>query len=556
MVLERVREYIERTSLFSPGARVVVGLSGGADSVCLLEALRLLAPQLRLSLFAIHIHHNIRGAEADEDRAFAESFCAKRGIPFRCICRDIPKEAAGRGLGLEEAGRLARREEFERALAALPADVIALAHHKNDLAETMLFQLARGSGLRGLLGISPRSGPYVRPLLCLTRAEIETFLRERGLSFREDATNADPAYSRNRIRHEILPALLKNVNPHAVEHMAEASAELLETRDYLESLLPGKWSRCAVEFPCGRDANVSRINGMSSCRRDAVENVEKGTAAVLLLAGQMQAEPAIFQRMLVREAFRRLGGLKDIGRVHVAAVLDLLEGAVGRRRNLPGILASRTEEGVLLALVRRRALDGGSEGTEDTRLATGKEGVYCAGKDGEGQAGGRHFSHKDGEGQAGGTNVPLNIPGETCFGGWLFTAELHPGPAASPFTPVSGSGCLPAGQNPAMPQIRPGTENHYTKAFDYDIINDKLNLRFREKGDYLVIHPDGRKKTLSNLFTDRKIPKGERDGIVLLAAAREVLWALGVRGGESARVGVDTRTVLLLRAARYGNWEE
>lgn len=472
-MLEKIRRFIAAEGLLSPGARVVVGFSGGADSVCLLEALRLLAPELSLTLFALHVHHGIRGGEADGDAAFAAGFCEKRGIPLRTVCRDIPAEARQKGLGLEEAGRLARREELARMVREVSADRAALAHHKNDLAETMLFQLARGTGLAGLSGISPSNGIFVRPLLCVTRAEIETWLRGRRLSWREDSTNADTAYARNRLRHRVLPELTR-VNAQAVTHMAEASAELREVCGYLESLLPDKWDRCAAKTPEG----------------------------ILLSAGELLAEPPLFQRMLIREAFRRLGGLRDLGKVHVEAVRDLLRGAKGRRRDLPGMAALRSGEGVLLTAARGEAISGPERSRE-----LPEEGVR------------------------------LRIPGVTVYGGWRFTAELL-------HMPEENSAGNPDASMPWK------LENDYTKWFDYAKIRKSIFLRGRMRGDYLVIHPDGRRKTISNLFTDRKVPRGERDGVVMLAAGPEILWAVGIRSGESARIDGESRELLRVSAER------
>ena len=574
-MLEKVRKYIEAEGLLSLGTRVVVGFSGGADSVCLLEALRLLAPELGLTLFALHVHHGIRGAEADGDAAYAAKFCEKRGIPLRTVFRDIPAEARAKGLGLEEAGRLARRGELSRALRELPADAAALAHHKNDLAETMLFQLARGTGLAGLSGISPVSGSFIRPLLCLTRGEIEAWLKSRGIAWREDSTNADTAYARNRIRHEALPALSK-VNAQAVTHMAEASGEIREAYAYLESLLSDKWRRCAAAAP-------------------------EGARGILLIAEAVLAEPALFQRMLVREAFRRLGGLKDLGKVHVEAVLDLLRGKEGRRRDLPGLSAVRTAEGAALLPAGDRQVSGRErigDAPEEPSVSARKTPEDARKRDLPGE------------------RAELKIPGETTFDGWKFTAELlrlpqedgealpssgeigrKRGPEELMFTPshetivkqachpkrsegarlnhagvsdfdeilrpdglrmtgpLHAKHCLPQNDragvsNPEETGLPWKSQNHYTKWFDYDKIEKRIELRRRENGDFLTIHPDGRRKTLSNLFTDRKVPREERDRVALLAAGQEILWAVGIRAGESARVDEGTRAILRVSAER------
>ena len=212
-------------ALLPPGSRVLVAVSGGCDSICLLHLLWTKREAWGLSVFAAHYEHGIRGEDSLRDAAFVEAFCRERGIPCTVEHGDVPAFARERGLGLEEAARDLRYAFLERTADTLGCDRIATAHNADDNAETMLLNLTRGSGLRGLGGIPPVRGRIVRPLLAVTRQEIEDYLRENGLPHTEDASNADESLRRNRLRHRVLP-LLREMNP-ALSRTLGDTAELL-----------------------------------------------------------------------------------------------------------------------------------------------------------------------------------------------------------------------------------------------------------------------------------------------------------------------------------------
>ena len=186
---EKVFSCLEKWHMTEPGMRIVVGLSGGADSVALLLLLSEYREKGQIEVEALHVHHGIRGETADRDQAFCEAFCRERGIPLKIVKKDVPEMALGLHMSLEEAGREARYEAFEEYQREHPGSRTALAHHQNDQAETMLFRLMRGTGLRGLRGMEPVRLPYIRPLLCVTKEEILEFLKEEGISWEEDESN-------------------------------------------------------------------------------------------------------------------------------------------------------------------------------------------------------------------------------------------------------------------------------------------------------------------------------------------------------------------------------
>lgn len=259
-----IKRYIEANQLIRPGDGVVVGLSGGPDSVFLLYALHTLQARMGFTLRAVHVHHGIRGAEADRDEAFSEKLCVKLDIPFQAVHVAAPAYAAQHGLSLEEAARILRYEALEAArqqlgqtLAARPSDSpsrlpdarsmkglpassapaawIAVAHHLDDQAETVLHNLVRGAGLRGLAGMENRRNHVIRPLLSIKREDILKWLKQYDIPYVTDSTNADPHYTRNRIRSTVLPEL-REINPEASAHIAHSAALLREADAYFHAL--------------------------------------------------------------------------------------------------------------------------------------------------------------------------------------------------------------------------------------------------------------------------------------------------------------------------------
>ena len=277
-----IKRYIEKNQLICPGDGVVVGLSGGPDSVFLLYALHTLQARMGFTLRAVHVHHGIRGAEADRDEAFSAELCAKLAVPFQAVHVAAPAYAAQHGLSLEEAARILRYEALEAArqqlgqtLAARPSDSpvpdsartsdspaftagspsrlpdawsmkglpapsapaawIAVAHHLDDQAETVLHNLVRGAGLRGLAGMENRRNHVIRPLLSIKREDILKWLEQNNIPYVTDSTNADPHYTRNRIRSTVLPEL-REINPEASAHIAHSAALLREADAYFHAL--------------------------------------------------------------------------------------------------------------------------------------------------------------------------------------------------------------------------------------------------------------------------------------------------------------------------------
>jgi tRNA(Ile)-lysidine synthase len=238
-VLRRIEHTIRERDLIRPGMHVIAGVSGGADSMALLYALWFLAPRLGFQLSATHLHHGLRGEAADGDAALVEEICAKLKIPCHVKREDVTRKRKRPGVSFEMAAREARHDFFREALAQRAGDVVALAHHRDDQAETVLMRLLCGCGIEGLGGMDyraePASGlPVIRPMLDVSRATIEVFLRRFHLAWREDHTNRDPCYLRNRIRRHTVPFLAQNGFPGVTDALVRLADIMREEAAWLD----------------------------------------------------------------------------------------------------------------------------------------------------------------------------------------------------------------------------------------------------------------------------------------------------------------------------------
>ena len=309
----RVAVTIREQHLFKPGDTLIIGLSGGADSTALLDLLAGL-PGTPLRLIAAHLNHCLRGAESDSDEEFCRQLAVQYTIPFESRRIDVKALASDTSLNLEDAGRRARISFFDELLARWQATAVVLAHHADDQAETILMRLLRGSGMTGLAGMSYcNNRGYIRPLLDITRAEIEAHLVDRGINWREDSTNLDTAFLRNRIRHELLP-LLEHYNPSVRTSLATTAALLYAENDLLDDL-------------------TAQASGQI-CRTTATGI----TCDIKLLLSQ----PLALQRRVIRLTLARLvGTLDEFSYHHISAICRMIASARPNARiSLPhGIVA-------------------------------------------------------------------------------------------------------------------------------------------------------------------------------------------------------------------------
>jgi tRNA(Ile)-lysidine synthase len=297
ILISRVEKTIRTQCLIQPGDTLVVALSGGADSTALLDLLTRL-PDYNLRLIATHLNHCLRGAESDADQEFCRLLAERYSIPFEFRRVDVSKLSEDNRLNLEDAGRRARIELFDEISRKYGAAAVVLAHHADDQAETILMRLLRGSGMAGLSGMSYRNGRgYVRPLLDVTRSEIEQYLNGRKLEWREDASNSDTVYLRNRVRHQLLPQL-EQYNPDIRSALA-ATASIISGDEALLVELTEKAFTASCLLEGGR---------------------------VVCSIGQLRELNLALKRRVLRHAIKQLSGtLEGISLSHIDSVGDLID---------------------------------------------------------------------------------------------------------------------------------------------------------------------------------------------------------------------------------------
>lgn len=222
--LDKIRDYIHANGLLKDGADVIVGLSGGADSTALLLVLL----RLGYRCTAVHCNFHLRGTESDRDQQFVTDLCKKLGVELKVCSYDTQSYARQNGISIEMAARELRYADFERIMNDTGAYAVCIAHHRDDSVETVLLNLIRGTGIKGLTGIKPRNGHIIRPLLCVSRQEIEDWLHKEGQPYITDSTNLETDYTRNKIRLQLLP-LMRTINPDVDNAVAETAGHLQQS---------------------------------------------------------------------------------------------------------------------------------------------------------------------------------------------------------------------------------------------------------------------------------------------------------------------------------------
>ena len=452
---KKVEAYIAKHNMLRQNDRVIAAVSGGADSVCLLKLLVDLRGRLHLEIQAVHVHHGLRGREADRDAEFVRELSEKWKVPCLVVYRDAAAYGKEHGIGVEEAGRQLRYQVFDEAAARWGGTRIAVAHHRDDQAETILHNLFRGSGLKGLGGMAPVRDNVIRPLLCVGRQEIAGYLEEQNISFCQDSTNELTDYTRNKLRHKVLPAVCGEINPAAAVHIAAAGERIRQAEEYFEREAGRFWAEHG--------------------RREQEEESDKMRQGIP--AAVVRMLPDILKGYVVMRMIEETGKpLKDISAVHVEQVLGLAEKGTGKSVRLPGGISVYREYEMIW--------------------------MESASKHGP-------------EGEIGCLNgIELAV---RCFPASVFREKYREIP-----------------------------ENKYTKWFDYDKIKGTLSVRTRKTGDYFILK-DGSRKTIKSFMIDEKIPRQERDKILLLAQGQHILWVIGYRISEFYKITEETKQILQVR---------
>ncbi len=342
--MDKVLTAISRYSMLASGDRVAAAVSGGPDSVCLLHVLLELAPRLGVTVAAVaHVNHQLRREASEEDERFVAALAARHGVAFLCERAKLD-EAGG---NLEQTARRVRQAFFSRLIQEGVADRIATGHTSDDQAETVLFRLLRGSGLAGLAGILPvtREG-LIRPLLDVTRAEVEEFLRARGIPWRKDASNQDARLARNRIRHSLLPQLSREWNPQVSRKLTQLADLAREEEQWWQEEISRLGKELLIVQQGGIEVEASKLAALPRAVarrlvRRAAENL--GGADPLVVAGRPRPALAPLE---ARPGGRAAGeGVRptQIAFEHVERVLELAAHPQGRGKlDLPGLIVVRS----------------------------------------------------------------------------------------------------------------------------------------------------------------------------------------------------------------------
>jgi len=318
--LETIRKY----NMLKKGDKIILGVSGGPDSVCLLHLFNKYRRELGVSIYSAHLDHSFRGKESEEDARFVKALCEKWDVPFFVEKIDVPSYAKNLGLSPEDAARRVRYDFFERVKEQVQAQKVATGHNQNDHEETILMNILRGAGLDGLLGIDPACGVYIRPLIEIPRDEIEKYLAQEGIPFRIDATNLTTDYFRNSLRLELIPIIREKYCPHLGQALRRLSEIARRDLAFLNQ---------ATEQA---EQEAVRCQG------------EQVTINVECFSKQHEA----IKYRLARRAVERLAGdLKDIEIKHTRLLVDFIERALpGSMIDLPKDLKGIKEyDGVIIS---------------------------------------------------------------------------------------------------------------------------------------------------------------------------------------------------------------
>ena len=482
--------------LVPPGGAVVVGVSGGADSVALLDVFAQLAEPLGLTVHAAHLDHRLRPDSA-EDAAFVADLADRLGVAVTLGQAEVAGYAEAAGLSLEEAARRLRYAFLGAVARRVGADRVAVAHHLQDQAETVLLNLVRGAGLAGLRGMTPlaplppapdvwtggwlsgvepgaEGAPVMvaRPFLWFPRSDILAYVAEQRLPWRDDPSNRDPRFARNRVRHAVLP-LLATLNPAIVESLGRLARRLGDDLAYLEAQADELWPHTVRPVGDGLELDLDRLT----------------------------QQPLALQRQLARRAVDSLRGLRDVSAEHIEAVVQLANtGQTGEQRSLPGLTARRGYRAVYL-------------GPGDPPAP-----VWPL------------LAHAD--------PLPVRLPGLTPLPGtpWALRVEAVPADDLPAVVSLLQQGARQRRQSGSSeaPEL--------SAVIDAQVAQGGVWVRPRRPGEaFQPLGLGGRSRTLHEFMIDVRIPAEVRDRVPLVVNADHVVWVGGFRLDHRARVTPATR---------------
>jgi tRNA(Ile)-lysidine synthase len=494
---KRVLDTIARHAMIRPGDRIGIGVSGGADSVAMLRIFADLRISLGIAVFVLHFHHQLRGKEADEDERFVKALAAEFHLEFESARADVAGEARLHGWNVEDAARRLRYRFFASAAESRGLNRVAVAHTANDQAETVLSHLLRGTGLTGLAGIYPVAGQIIRPLLEVEREELREFLSDVGQAWREDSTNQDTSRTRARIRHQLIPILLRDFDAAAVARLSRLAKHAREDETFWRLLEDDRFQALVTrESPAAISLSI----------RDLLSPLSLSIPAQLDASGNPASAPIsiaspatmALTRRLVRRIFAELRGSREqlISR-HVDLVVDLAtKSQSGARIDLPGICVERIFDRLRFTnVVTARNTTPHGESTRQNR-----DFAYSVSRPGRMESA---------------SIVVTEIRRR-------FNLKMVDWPPARSDT-VVGWGAL-----------------------DFDRVQWPLVLRNWRPGDSYRPHGSHRARKLKRLLLESRVPRSARGSWPVLTSDGKVIWASGYPVAEefAARPGTQTGLVI------------
>jgi tRNA(Ile)-lysidine synthase len=527
----KVIDFIQRYSLISPGEIVVVGVSGGADSVCLLHVLAKCQKGLGIKLHVAHLNHQLRGVESEADAEFVSDLAGSLGIPITIDRQDVAAYKIERNLSVEEAARELRYDFLARVAGEVGANRIAIGHTRDDQVETILMHILRGTGITGLCGLAPCSSmPYdsqgmslpvealsvakgqrsnllvIRPLLGITREETTCYCQEHQLDPRIDSSNRSLSFFRNRLRLQLLP-LLRQYNPSIDQALLRLADIAKEDNVFIEQQASELW--------------------------DEVARQENNT--IYLDKKQIASLPIALQRQLLRAAVTKLAGdTRDIEASHIEAARSLLNKPTSKKISLPhGFICQGGYDEIAIASIAKQ-----------TQLPP------CP------------FPPLPGE-------FPLKVPGKTVFPGWKVTASIvqelvgegHCQPLtfchSEPFAVCHSerSEESHAAQDRLREESRPaqGRLGEAISAdFDLHKTGTELFVRQRRPGDKFQPLGMNMPKKLYEFMVDAKIPRSWRGHIPIVYSPQQIIWVVGWRIDDRVKVTEASKEILRLEFIKSG----
>jgi tRNA(Ile)-lysidine synthase len=499
----KVIDFIQQYGLVSPEEIVVVGVSGGADSVCLLHVLAKWRKELGINLHIAHLNHQLRGVESEADAKYVSDLAGSLGIPVTIDRQDVAAYRAGRNFSVEEAARELRYAFFARVAGQVGANRIAIGHTRDDQVETILMHILRGTGITGLCGLAPCSPMaydsqgislraedlsvatgqrsnllVIRPLLDITREETTSYCQEQKLAPRIDSSNVSLSFFRNRLRLQLLP-LLRQYNPSVDQALLRLSDIAKEGNAFIEQQAFGLWDEVARQ-----------------------EN-----NAIYLNRKQIASLPLALQRQLLRTTVTRLAGdTRDIEASHIEAARSLLNKPVGKRTSLPhGIICQGGYDEIVIA----------SPPSVISSEAWQSQLPSCP------------FPPLSGK-------FPLKVPGKTVFPGWKVMASIVRERMASLSLPNTLS-------------TSEGTyRSNLVADFDLHKTGTELFVRQRRSGDRFQPLGMDMPKKLQEFMGDAKIPRSWRGHIPIVCSHQQIIWVAGWRIDDRVKVNEASKEILRL----------